>query len=81
MRGLIAAAVPAIKLTMTVPDAISVIGECADSGALIGAGTVLGVAQCHACIAAGAQFIVSPVTDPGVLATAHADAVPTSAER
>jgi 2-dehydro-3-deoxyphosphogluconate aldolase/(4S)-4-hydroxy-2-oxoglutarate aldolase len=80
VRGLVRAAVPAIELTMTVPDAVTIIGELADSGmasgTVLGAGTVLDPAACAACVAAGATFIVSPVTDPGVLEQAHRRGVP-----
>ena len=88
VRGLIRAAVPAIELTMTVPDAVALIGEFAGSGSasgagtvpeagtVLGAGTVLDAAGCAACAAAGARFIVSPVTDPAVLAEAHRWGVP-----
>ncbi len=76
VRGLVRAAVPAIELTMTVPDAVTIIGEFAASGTVIGAGTVLDPAACAACGAAGATFIVSPVTDPGVLEQAHRCGVP-----
>ncbi len=91
VRGLVRAAVPAIELTMTVPDAVTIIGEFADcgtansgavlgsgtaSGTVLGAGTVLDPAACAACGAAGATFIVSPVTDPGVLEQAHRCGVP-----
>jgi 2-dehydro-3-deoxyphosphogluconate aldolase/(4S)-4-hydroxy-2-oxoglutarate aldolase len=71
VHGLIQAAVPAIELTMTVPDAVTVIGEVAGSGAVLGAGTVLDPRTCGECVAAGARFIVSPVTDPAVLEEAH----------
>ena len=81
VRGLVRAAVPAIELTMTVPDAVTIIGEFADGGVaasrtVLGAGTVLDPAACAACVAAGATFIVSPVTEPGVLEQAHRRGVP-----
>jgi 2-dehydro-3-deoxyphosphogluconate aldolase / (4S)-4-hydroxy-2-oxoglutarate aldolase len=86
MLGLIRAAVPAIELTMTVPDAVGLIGEFgvrsadgpggAAGGTVLGAGTVLDRAQCAACAGAGARFIVSPVTDLDVLEQAHQCGVP-----
>jgi 2-dehydro-3-deoxyphosphogluconate aldolase / (4S)-4-hydroxy-2-oxoglutarate aldolase len=88
VRGLIQAAVPAIELTMTVPGAATIIGEFAAShasgasdvaagvGTVLGAGTVLEAAICAACVAAGATFIVSPVTEPAVLEQAHRCGVP-----
>jgi 2-dehydro-3-deoxyphosphogluconate aldolase/(4S)-4-hydroxy-2-oxoglutarate aldolase len=73
--GLIRAAVPAVELTMTVPDAVAIIGEFAGaalrSGTALGAGTVLDPRDCAACADAGATFIVSPVTDLDVLEEAH----------
>ena len=80
VRGLILAAVPAVELTMTVPGAVRIIAEFAASalsgGTVFGAGTVLDPEACSACAAAGAAFIVSPVTDPAVLARAHDRGVP-----
>lgn len=79
VHGLIRAAVPAVELTMTVPDAAAIIGEFAGlaagaalgSGTALGAGTVLDPRDCAACADAGATFIVSPVTDLDVLEEAH----------
>jgi 2-dehydro-3-deoxyphosphogluconate aldolase/(4S)-4-hydroxy-2-oxoglutarate aldolase len=74
VRGLIGAGVPAIELTMTVPEAVSIIGSFSSS--FVGAGTVLDAASCASCVSAGARFIVSPVTDPDVLEEAHRGGVP-----
>lgn len=55
--------VPIFEITMTVPGAVGVIEQlCKRFGpdVLIGAGTVLNPETAGACIAAGAQFIVSP---------------------
>ena len=45
---------------------------------VVGAGTVLSIGQVHAAYEAGAQFIVSPHTDPEVarLNRANASALP-----
>lgn len=43
----------------------------------IGAGTLLSVADCQAAIAAGAQFCVSPHTDPAIMAWAQQQQIPT----
>lgn len=53
------------EITMTVPDAIDLIGElnAENKDILIGAGTVLDKDQAEECIKAGAQFIVSPAFD------------------
>jgi 2-dehydro-3-deoxyphosphogluconate aldolase/(4S)-4-hydroxy-2-oxoglutarate aldolase len=58
--------VTAIEITMTVPGAADIIRELArtkPAGALIGAGTVLDAGTATEVIAAGADFVVSPVTD------------------
>jgi 2-dehydro-3-deoxyphosphogluconate aldolase/(4S)-4-hydroxy-2-oxoglutarate aldolase len=53
------------EITMTVPNAAELIRElrALDSGILLGAGTVLNPQQAAECVAAGAQFIVSPAFD------------------
>ena len=63
-EALLAGGVVAIEITMTTPNAIGAIREaCRALGerALIGVGTVLDPDTCRAAIAAGAQFVVSPV--------------------
>jgi 2-dehydro-3-deoxyphosphogluconate aldolase/(4S)-4-hydroxy-2-oxoglutarate aldolase len=55
--------VPIVEITMTVPGAVGVIAKLRErfgDGVLVGAGTVLDPESASACIAAGAQFIVSP---------------------
>jgi 2-dehydro-3-deoxyphosphogluconate aldolase/(4S)-4-hydroxy-2-oxoglutarate aldolase len=54
---------PVLEITMTVPGAIAVIAELSKrygDEVLIGAGTVLDPETARSCIAAGAQFIISP---------------------
>jgi len=66
-EALLAGGVIAIEITMTTPDAIAAIRSVSErlgDRALIGAGTVLDVATCQAAIAAGAQFVVSPICRP-----------------
>lgn len=48
------------EITMTVPNAVELIGKLSDSDVLIGAGTILNREQAEKCVEAGAQFIVSP---------------------
>jgi 2-dehydro-3-deoxyphosphogluconate aldolase / (4S)-4-hydroxy-2-oxoglutarate aldolase len=58
--------ITAIEITMTVPGAVEHIRELARTkgpATLIGAGTVLDAAQAGEVIAAGADFVVSPITD------------------
>lgn len=54
------------EITMTVPDAIDLIGELSEKNLeiLIGAGTVKDKNQAAECIEAGACFVVSPAFDP-----------------
>src|SRR4051812_4093945 len=55
--------IPILEITMTVPGAISAIAELSKrygDEVLVGAGTVLDPETARSCIAAGAQFIVSP---------------------
>jgi 2-dehydro-3-deoxyphosphogluconate aldolase/(4S)-4-hydroxy-2-oxoglutarate aldolase len=55
--------IPILEITMTVPGAITVISELSKrygDEVLVGAGTVLDPETARSCIAAGAQFIVSP---------------------
>ena len=58
--------VSAIEITMTVPGAVDIIREMARSktpGMLVGAGTVLDAGTAADVIGAGADFVVSPITD------------------
>lgn len=62
-----AGGIPIVEITMTVPGAIEVIAQLAKSAGesvLIGAGTVLDADTGRKCVAAGAQFVVSPGFDP-----------------
>jgi len=66
--------VRAIEVTMTVPDAISLIARLAPSlpaEILLGAGTVTDAATARAVIDAGAQYVVSPVFRREVIAACH----------
>ena len=61
-----AGGVDAIEFTMTTPGALKIIEATADrfgDEVLLGAGTVLDAETARAAILAGAQFIVSPITD------------------
>ena len=60
-----------LEITMTVPGAVGVIEQVAarfGNDALVGAGTVLDAEAAKACIAAGAQFIVSPALNMETIA-------------
>jgi len=63
-EALLAGGIVAVEITMTTPNAIAAIRDTSakfGNRALIGAGTVLDEATCQTVIAAGAQFIVSPI--------------------
>lgn len=72
VEAICAGGISAVEITMTVPNAVSVIRELAQrrKDVLLGAGTVTSAAQAEACILAGAQFLVSPGLSPAVLAEA-----------
>jgi 2-dehydro-3-deoxyphosphogluconate aldolase / (4S)-4-hydroxy-2-oxoglutarate aldolase len=63
VEAICAGGIPVVEITMTVPNAISVIREVAKQRGgevLIGAGTVTNAEQAESCLRAGAQFLVSP---------------------
>lgn len=73
----LAAGVPGVEITMTVPDATGVIRRLAGSApGRVGAGTVRTVAQAESCVAAGAAFLVSPHLDVGLVRWAVERRVP-----
>ena len=83
VRGIVDAlaegGVRALEVTMTVPRAIELISQIAPTlpdDFLLGAGTLLDADTVHRAVDAGAQFIVSPVFRPAVIAAAHQDNVP-----
>ncbi len=64
----------AIEITMTTPDAIDAIRQASakfGNKALIGVGTVLNAATAREAIAAGAEFVVSPITKAEIAAAAN----------
>jgi 2-dehydro-3-deoxyphosphogluconate aldolase/(4S)-4-hydroxy-2-oxoglutarate aldolase len=61
-----------VELTLTTPGAIELIAELSRRDDLVvGAGTVLEVAEAERAVEAGAQFLVSPVVDETVIAAAR----------
>jgi 2-dehydro-3-deoxyphosphogluconate aldolase / (4S)-4-hydroxy-2-oxoglutarate aldolase len=69
-RALCRGGVRAVEITLTVPRALDLIGELAGAfgdDLLVGAGTVLDIGACRRSVDAGAQFIVSPAFDVGVV--------------
>jgi 2-dehydro-3-deoxyphosphogluconate aldolase/(4S)-4-hydroxy-2-oxoglutarate aldolase len=72
-RALIAGGVPVAEVTMTVPGAIGGIARLAETfgdGLLLGVGSVTQPEQAEEAVAAGAEFVVSPVTIPEVIQAA-----------
>lgn len=62
-----------VEFTLTTPGALEAIAEFSRrEGILAGAGTVLSGEQARSAVAAGAKFLVSPVTDPEVIRIAAA---------
>ena len=70
-EALLAGGVVAIEITMTTPDAIAAIREARAAfgeRAVIGVGTVLDVLTCRHALEAGAEFVVSPILRPELVA-------------
>jgi 2-dehydro-3-deoxyphosphogluconate aldolase/(4S)-4-hydroxy-2-oxoglutarate aldolase len=72
-RALLSGGVQIIEVALTTPGGIDLIAALRQRfpEAMIGAGTVLRVEEVDACVAAGAAFAVSPVTDPQVVDSAR----------
>ncbi len=76
-RALIDAALPLAEVTFRTAQAEAAVAELArDDDLLVGAGTILTVAQVDRAVDAGAAFIVSPGLDEQVIAQARARNVP-----
>src|SRR5215831_16640134 len=74
VEAICAGGIPVVEITMTVPNAISVIRELVQrrgNDVLIGAGTVTNAEQAESCVRAGAQFLVSPGLATSVLSVAR----------
>jgi 2-dehydro-3-deoxyphosphogluconate aldolase / (4S)-4-hydroxy-2-oxoglutarate aldolase len=68
--ALIEGGIRAIEFTLTHPDAVKTIGairKTVDDSVAIGAGSVISVEQVKAVADVGAQFVVSPNTNPKVI--------------
>jgi len=73
-QALIAGGINAIEITLTVPNAEAAIRAAREKfrdTAVVGAGSVLNVAQCQSVLQAGAQFVVSPVGNVRLIEAAH----------
>lgn len=82
---MVALGLEAVEVSMSTPGALQVIadavsrtraGGASTSSVLIGVGTIMDVPQLHASIDAGATFVVTPTTDPEVVAAAVERGVP-----
>jgi 2-dehydro-3-deoxyphosphogluconate aldolase / (4S)-4-hydroxy-2-oxoglutarate aldolase len=74
VEAICAGGIPVVEITMTVPNAISVIHKVAKrygSEVLVGAGTVTTAEQAESCFDAGAEFLVSPGLAISVLGVAQ----------
>ncbi len=74
-RALVAGGIIAVEVTMTTPQAIEAIAETKHAlgdSALVGVGTILDAATCERTVAAGAEFVVSPITRAEIVHAAHA---------
>jgi 2-dehydro-3-deoxyphosphogluconate aldolase/(4S)-4-hydroxy-2-oxoglutarate aldolase len=77
VQAICAGGIPVVEITMTVPNAMSVIREVArqyEGKVLLGAGTVTTAEQAELCIRAGAEFLVSPGLATSVLSVAQSSA-------
>jgi 2-dehydro-3-deoxyphosphogluconate aldolase/(4S)-4-hydroxy-2-oxoglutarate aldolase len=65
IEAIAAGGITTIEVTMTVPNSIELIAKLSTErdDLLVGAGSVLDPEMARECIAAGAEFIVSPATD------------------
>src|SRR5215472_3123600 len=63
------AGIPIVEITMTIPDAVSLIARLARAhpGLVVGAGTVLTPAMARDCADAGAAFLTAPGFDREVV--------------
>jgi 2-dehydro-3-deoxyphosphogluconate aldolase/(4S)-4-hydroxy-2-oxoglutarate aldolase len=70
-RALIAGGITAVEITMTTPNALEVIAKIRQvfgDAALPGVGSVLDVKTAEAALQAGAEYVVTPVLKPEVIA-------------
>jgi len=79
-EALLRGGIRTFEITLTSTDAIASIARVADAfrdrGLLVGAGTVVDLEAAEAAVAAGAGFLVSPHTDPWIVAWAVARGIP-----
>lgn len=72
-----AAGLTTFEITLTIPDALSLVRElAADSALHVGVGTVMDEGQARACLDAGARYVVSPCVITELVAPCHEAGVP-----
>jgi len=72
-----AAGLSTFEITLTIPDALSLVRElAADPSLHLGVGTVLDAVQARACLDAGARYVVSPCVCPELVAPCREAGVP-----
>ena len=74
VEALLAGGLKAIEITMTTPNALAAIREAREKvgeRGVVGVGTVLDAETCRAAIAAGAEFVVTPICRTELVAVAH----------
>jgi 2-dehydro-3-deoxyphosphogluconate aldolase / (4S)-4-hydroxy-2-oxoglutarate aldolase len=77
LAGAVAAArIRCVEFTFTTPGALDAIAAAADSGAVVGAGTVLDERQAREAVAAGARFVVSPACVPELVGACRDEGIP-----
>lgn len=79
VEALVAGGVTVIEITMTVPNALALLRETADrfgDAIVLGVGSVLDAQGARDAIAAGAEFVVSPVMKPEIITASHAAGAP-----
>jgi len=77
MQAAVAGGFRLVEFTLTTPNAFGLISSFRENAELtVGAGTVMSVEQASQAVQAGAQFLVSPICDPEVLAAAASLDVP-----
>jgi len=78
-QALVHGGIHAVEFTLNSPGALDAIGHARSrlrNETLVGAGTVRSEDEAMAAINAGAQFLISPITSPGVIAAGHAAGIP-----
>jgi len=72
MEAAVAGGFRIVEFTLTTPGALELVASfAAKPGLVVGAGTVMTAELARRAVSAGARFVVSPITDPAVIAEAN----------